>query len=244
MSSARPVAHVGEARLDQQVHGVGADGAARERVALARQREPAGGLAARDVGEDARRKLDAGLLLRTRQRAHVLVPEPLRRHLVAGGDERLDARRVDPGHHRGHREGRLEPMLGERRQHQVEPLAGGEQRRSRCGRPSPICLPVRRPCSGRRRCGRRTACRPASGYPCRRGSSRPRSCSRLSRALAASSVVVTPPSASPDVARGSAAPPPRRSQTKRLAASSCARSGGRAWRCAGPAPTRRDAGRC
>ena len=144
----------------------------------------------------------------------------------------------------GHREGRLEPMLGERRQHQVEPLAGGEQG----GRAADVlrryAFRARRPCSGRRRCGRRTACPRASGYPCRRGSSRPRSCSRLSRALAAFPVVVTPPSASPDVARGSAAPPPRRSQTKRLAASSCARSGGRAWRCAGPAPTRRDAGRC
>ena len=135
-----PVAHVGVARIDQQVHGVGADRAAGKRVLLPRQREPARRPTSRNPSQDFRREVQAGLLLRAGESAHVLVLEAMRRHLVSTLDERLDPARIDLGGDGRHGKRRPEPMFVELLQDEIEPLVRPELRRRTFDVPHPDAL--------------------------------------------------------------------------------------------------------
>ena len=131
--------------------------------------------------------------------------------------------RVDLGRDRRHGEGRLEAVLGERRQHEIEPLARPERGRRaadvagrdplRSAGDAQIDDDVNRAALSLRpahlRVGQALLIGDGVAVFPRHGPTPP--------------IAVTPRCAWADACRGNGAPPPRRSQTTRPAASSCAR---------------------
>ena len=119
-----------------------------------------------------------------RERAHVLVLEAVRRDLVPARDERLDPGRIDLGGDGRHGERRLEPMLVEHRQHEIEPLVRPERGR----RASDVARRDALGSAGDAQVDddvdRAALARRASGHRRPPGSSHPRSCSASFQGMA------------------------------------------------------------